>query len=137
MDFYLNEGNVVNRLVTEWNSYGSIVIAYDFDNTVYDYHNEGHKYPMVIDLLRECKKFGAYLMVYTAKVDSELGAVRDYLTENDIPFDSINETPSFIPFPDEKKLYYNHLLDDRAGLPSAYTSLLRTITTIKEQRGEK
>ncbi|MEC3148107.1 hypothetical protein, partial [Bacillus thuringiensis] len=74
----------------------------------------------------------AYLMVYTARRDSELSFVKKYLEENDIPFDSINETPGFIPFTDGKKLYYNILLDDRAGLPSAYRCLLNAVTYMDE-----
>ncbi|HDR7922283.1 hypothetical protein [Bacillus paranthracis] len=128
MDLYLYEENVTERLIREWKKYGSLVVAYDFDNTVYDYHKEGHSYECVIQLLREAKKLNAYLMVYTARRDSELFFVKEYLEENNIPFDSINETPDFIPFSDEKKLYYNILLDDRAGLPSAYRCLLNAVT---------
>lgn len=128
MDLYLYEENVTERLIREWKKYGSLVVAYDFDNTVYDYHKEGHSYECVIQLLREAKKLNAYLMVYTARRDSELSFVKEYLEENNIPFDSINETPDFIPFSDGKKLYYNILLDDRAGLPSAYRCLLNAVT---------
>lgn len=55
MDLYLYEENVTERLITEWKKYGSLVVAYDFDNTVYDYHKEGHSYEYVIQLLREAK----------------------------------------------------------------------------------
>ena len=55
MDFYLNENNITERLIEEWKKYGEIVIAFDFDNTVYDYHKKGHSYNQVINLLRECK----------------------------------------------------------------------------------
>ncbi|MFJ8528526.1 hypothetical protein [Bacillus sp. NPDC094106] len=136
MDLYLHEENVTARLITEWKKYGSLVVAYDFDNTVYDYHKEGHSYDDVIRLLRESKKLNAYLMVYTARQDSELSFVKGYLEENDIPFDSINETPGFIPFTEGKKLYYNILLDDRAGLPSAYRCLLNAVTYMDELQKE-
>lgn len=56
-----------------------------------------------------------------------------YLVENNIPFDAINETPDFIPFKG-RKVYYNILLDDRAGLSSAVEQLTRVIYQI---RGEK
>lgn len=131
MDFYLNEDNIVQRIVREWELHKNLIIAYDFDNTVYDFHNEGHSYEMVIQLIKECKKLGAYLMVYTARKGEELYFVESYLNENDIPFDSINETPSFLPFEDGKKLYYNILLDDRAGLASAYKTLRKACEIIK------
>ncbi|MFV1457452.1 hypothetical protein [Bacillus mycoides] len=135
-DFYLSEENVTGRLVKEWERYGSIVVAYDFDNTVYDYHQEGQTYESVIQLLHECKENGAYLMVYTARKDNELEFVKEYLEQNNIPYDSINETPNFIPCKGGKKLYYNILLDDRAGLPSAYTSLLRAVRYMKGRKKE-
>ncbi|MFI8677541.1 hypothetical protein [Bacillus thuringiensis] len=137
MDLYLYEENVTERLIREWKKYGSLVVAYDFDNTVYDYHKEGHSYEYVIQLLREAKKLNAYLMVYTARRDRELSFVKEYLEENNIPFDSINETPDFIPFSDGKKLYYNILLDDRAGLPSAYRCLLNAVTYMNDVEEEQ
>ncbi|WP_316771425.1 hypothetical protein [Pedobacter frigiditerrae] len=53
MDFYLNPFNSSARLIDEYQKYGSIVIAYDFDDTVYDFHKKGRMYNQVIDLLRE------------------------------------------------------------------------------------
>lgn len=122
MDFYLIEENVTRRLIDEWEKYGSIVIAYDFDNTVYDFHQVGQAYDCVIDLLKKCKEVGAYLILFTARRDDEMDFVKNYLKVNDIPYDSINEDPVFITKPG-RKVYYNILLDDRAGLPSAYRSL--------------
>lgn len=125
--------NTIKRLIQEWEKYGNLIVAYDFDNTVYDYHDEGHSYKQVIELLRECKEVGSYLMVYTAREDEELEFVRNYLNQNDIPFDSINETPNYITFKG-KKLYYNILLDDRAGLSSAYHCLKETVNYMKENK---
>lgn len=131
MDYYMRESNVVDRLVEEWKEHGQLVIAYDFDNTVFDYHKKGHTYEFIIELLRECKELNAHLMVYTARHDDELEFVKKYLNENNIPFDSINETPDFLPFENGKKLYYNILLDDRAGLNSAYYCLFHAKNIIK------
>lgn len=133
MDFYLAEEHVVDRMVREWEKYGSLIVAYDFDNTVFDFHDEGHRYEQVIELLKECKELGAYLMVYTAREDEELDFVKNYLHTNDIPYDSINETPPYIKF-SGRKLYYNVLLDDRAGLASAYRTLKVACTIMKEKQ---
>lgn len=123
MDFYLSDNNVVERLVREWKQYKNIVIAYDFDNTVYDYHGEGHTYEDVIELLRNCKTYGATLVVFTANDEDKHPFIEDYLKRNNIPYDYINETPKHIPVKTKKKIYYNILLDDRAGLKSAYKTL--------------
>jgi hypothetical protein len=40
MDYYLNTENSSNRLLVEYNKYGTLVVAYDFDDTVYDFHKK-------------------------------------------------------------------------------------------------
>jgi len=130
MDYYLENINVVNRLVEEYRKYQSIVVAYDFDNTVYDYHQKGLKFEKVIALLRELKQFNSYLIVFTASTNLEF--VRDYLVENEIPFDSINENPPF-HISESRKIYYNILLDDRAGLLQCYENLNELLKIIKSE----
>lgn len=129
--------NTVNRLLEEWIKYERIVIAYDFDNTVYDYHKEGHTYNNVIELLRESKALGAHLIVFTASPKEKYNFIRAYLNLNNIPYDSINANPSFIPIKEGRKIYYNILLDDRAGLDSAYEILKTVVEIIKNERSEK
>lgn len=135
MDFYLNENNITERLVDEWKKYGEIVIAFDFDNTVYDYHKKGHSYSQVISLLKECKDIGAYLILFTARRDDELEFVEGYLKDNNIPYDSINNDPVFIK-DSGRKIYYNILLDDRAGLPSAYNALKKASKIVRRYKNE-
>ena len=134
MDYYLSDLNVINRLVDEWIKYGhNFVIAYDYDNTVYDYHNQGHRYDDVIGLLRECYDFGAHLVVFTANDEDKHPPIIAYLKENNIPFDAINETPSFVPVKSSKKIYFNILLDDRAGLSSACYCLKDALEIMKKR----
>jgi hypothetical protein len=129
-DPFLDDKNCVDRLFAEWKKYGSLIIAFDFDCTVFDYHNKGDTYEKVIELLRECRRQGFHLTVFTSCNDDRFDFIKDYLTKNDIPFDGINETPDFIPFKG-RKVYFNVLLDDRAGLRSAYEQLWTTIYTIR------
>lgn len=133
MDYFLDDQKCINRLLEEYEKYGSIIVAYDFDNTVFDYYNKGYTYPLVIRLLRQCKELGFHLTVFTSCNDDRFPEIRKYLTENNIPFDGINETPDFIPFKG-RKVYYNILLDDRAGLTSAYNQLVSVIYTIKGRK---
>ena len=130
-DFYLNESNVVNRLIEEWKKYGKIIIAYDFDDTVYDFHEKGRIYNDMVSLLKRCKKVGAYFIVFTA--NNDINMIEAYLTGSNIPFDKINENMEFIKFT-ARKIYYNVLLDDRAGLKSAYDTLLTVVEYMELER---
>ena len=120
---YLNHATCVKRLQEWYARNGCLIVAFDFDNTVYDFHNKGHDYSEVIHLLRRAKQANCYLIVFTGNQDEQL--VRGFLQEHGIPYDVINE---HAPFLDEKskqarKIYYNLLLDDAAGLESACAHL--------------
>ena len=124
MDYYLVENNAFARLVSEYEEHKSLVVAYDFDNTVFDYHSKGHDYSMVIKLLRDLKEVGCYLIVFTANKDVEF--VEEYCLKQKIPFDAINDNPPFFKS-NSRKIYYNILLDDRAGLLQSYNMLNRLL----------
>lgn len=125
MDFYINKQNVIDRLEKEYLLHGDLVIAYDFDNTIYDYHKRGHSYEMVISLIRRLSKIkGIELVVWTGSSKSRYEFISNYLNENEIPFNRINENPSFFES-DSPKIFYSILLDDRAGLESSYEILVK------------
>jgi hypothetical protein len=130
MDYYLDNNNAIDRLVDEWVKYRKIIVAYDYDDTVFDYWRKGRKYTDVINLLQECRKYGAYFVVFTACGKDQEESIANYLTTNDIPFDKINENIDFITFTG-RKIYYNILLDDRSGLKSAYECLSEALKQIK------
>ncbi|MEA5256621.1 hypothetical protein VB264_02425 [Arcicella aquatica] len=120
MDYYLNPENSSNRLMEEYSIYKSLVIAFDFDDTVYDFHNKGRLYNDVIALLKKLKSINCYLICWTGQEDMVF--VSNYLNQNGIPFDAINENPPFHQSK-SKKIYANAYLDDRAGLFQVYNEL--------------
>lgn len=127
---FLNQEMCVSRLIDDYEKHGSIVIAYDFDNTVFDFHSNGFDYTDIISLLRELRStIECCLIVFTANDD--IGFIKSYLNKNNIPFDLINENPSFFDSK-SRKIYYNILLDDRAGLLSAYLQLKELLRRIKK-----
>jgi hydroxymethylpyrimidine pyrophosphatase-like HAD family hydrolase len=130
MDFYLNPENSANRLVDEYNKYGTLVIAFDFDDTVFDFHKKGRIYGDVIQLLQELKSINCYLICWTGNEDSEM--VLSYLKANKIPFDALNENPPFYNSA-SKKVYANAYLDDRAGLKQVFEELKNVILTVKSK----
>ncbi|MCC6701938.1 MAG: hypothetical protein IT221_10470 [Fluviicola sp.] len=128
MDFYLNRSNVQERLLSEYNAHGSLVVAFDFDDTVYDFHKKGRSYNQVIELLRDLKTINCYLICWTGQEDVHF--VAQYLKENHIPFDAINENPPFRNAT-SRKIYANVFLDDRAGLFQVYEDLILLIEQVK------
>lgn len=136
MDRFLSDNNAIERLLLEYAKYGQLVVAFDFDSTVYDYHDAGDKFDFVIDLLREAKKLGCYLVVWTCRSEKYYPFIREYLEVNDIPYDSINEECPAVRF-NSQKIYYNILLDDRAGLSSAYLILSEVLFKIKAKKMEE
>jgi len=131
-DFYLDDVNVYNRLLKEFKQHGKLIIAVDFDNTLFDYHKEGHSYDIVINLLQRLKKIGMEIVIWTGSAKSRYDFIKEYLNENDIPFDRINENPVFFKS-DSSKIFYSILLDDRAGLNSACRVLELLCNTIENQ----
>lgn len=133
MDEFLVPDATYNRLLREYKKHGSLVIGFDFDGTVHDYHGTGARYDMVIGLLRRLKKIGCKLVCWTAYPN--LDYVNNFLYEKKIPFDSINE--GGIPLPwESKKPFFSALLDDRAGLESVYKDLKRLVEYVNSESGK-
>lgn len=131
MDPYLNDLNCVKRLVNEWVKHKSLVIAYDYDNTVFDYHNIGYEFDSVIDTLIQCREYGAKFIVFSCSPKDRHQEMINYLDSKNIPWDKINENVVEL-HGGEGKVFYNILLDDRAGLKSAFSILNMALTVIKE-----
>ncbi len=132
VDPYLNDDVCIDRLGENWKLHNGIIIAFDFDNTVFDYYNKGYKYDKVISLLRECKSMGCTLILSTCCYESKYEFMENKCIEVGISVDYINQSPPYIPFTGNK-IYYNIMLDDRAGLSAAYKILYETKERIKNE----
>lgn len=121
-DRYFEESEVVLRLQRELQQHGKLLIAFDFDNTVFDFHNSGDKYPKVIELLRRARDKGHTLILFTANPNTTF-CVR-FCEDAGIKPDYVNCSPLNMG---ERKPYYNILLDDRAGLGECYRVLNKLI----------
>ena len=129
IDEYLIPNSSFLRLYKEYKKYGSLVIAYDFDNTVFDFHKKGTTYNQVIWLLQELKRIGCICICFTANEDEQF--VKEYCKLWNIPLDKLNENHDFFKSK-SKKIYYNAFLDDRAGLQQVYQELSLLVTLIKK-----
>lgn len=113
------------RLCKEVNKYGKLIIGFDFDNTIFDYHNNGGNYSEVISLLQECKNQGHVLCLYTSESDSKkLEWKIDYCKHFNIEPNYVNESPVLR---EASKPFFNILLDDRAGLEESYMILKKVV----------
>ena len=127
-DEYLIDGKSLHMLVDEYNKYGSLTIGFDFDGTVYDYHQTGATYYNVIKLLRNLKEINCKLICWTAQKD--LDFVESYLKDNNIPFDGINTNGIDLGW-ESRKPFFSALLDDRAGLHQVYYELSSLVLIVK------
>ena len=125
----------INRLIDEYNKHKKLVIRFDFDNTIFDCHNNGQCYAQVIDILKKCKELGFILCLFTAELRPEwIDWKVKYCEHFGIKPDYINESPLL---KGTKKPFFNLLLDDRAGLQSAFLILQEVIEYAeKEQIGD-
>jgi hypothetical protein len=133
VDKYLSDYPAIKRLVMEWVEHGELVIAYDYDNTVFDYHDEGITFDYMKELLTRCKNIGAKFIVFSCSPKDRHEEMRGYLVKNDFPCDYINESPIKLYNDGTGKLFFNILLDDRAGLRSAFI-ILDKVCDIMEQK---
>lgn len=117
----------INRLVDDYSTHGKLVVAFDFDNTISDYHNIGYSFDRVINLLKACEN-NHHLVCFTANKDEEMVSSYIEKTIGIVNF-TINESPVDTG---GRKIYYNILLDDRAGLESAVYQLEKFISVTEE-----
>lgn len=129
-DRFLSSGECVSRLVENYREHKNLFIAFDFDNTVYDYHGVGDTFTKIEEILRHVKKMNMTLILFTANEGHRLDFIKQYCKERGYEPDYVNENP----ITKTTKPYYNILLDDRAGLKDAYQTLLLTLNTIEDEQ---
>lgn len=128
-DRFLSQNQCDKRLIDDYDKHHNIVVGFDFDNTVYDYHKRGDTYPEVIDLLKRCNKIGFTLVCFTANDDHDL--VNAHLKKIGVTIFSINKSPLMNV---NGKPFFSVLLDDRAGLPSAFRSLSDVVHYVEQSK---
>lgn len=127
-DPFLFTGNQVARLLEDYYKHNSLIVAFDFDNTIYDFHKKGYTFPLLVGIIKECISLGFEVFCFTANKDYEF--VNKVLTELGI---NCNINESSVELGSKSKPYFNILLDDRAGLLSAFTDLTTAIRIITKE----
>jgi len=134
MDEFLIPNANFKRLYEEFKKYGSLSIGVDFDNTIYDYHQKGYTYSSVIQLILRAAKLGMKIHIFTAQRDQEL--VKKFCQDRGILIEGINTDGIKLEW-ECRKPFYSLLLDDRAGLISAYEDLLKLVETLEDEAYEE
>lgn len=123
-DPYTNHERLKARLRDELARYGKLIIAVDFDDTVFDSHRNGWEYWDVINMLYNWQQTGrAYIVCWTASDTSRYQFIYQHFKKHGIELDGINMTAPWME-PRGPKIYANIYLDDRScGLQESLTIL--------------
>ena len=129
-DPYFSTDRSVDRLLDQYEKNKNLIVAFDFDDTIYDYHKKGYEYKKVMELLRMCQAYKMTLIMFTTDEDLlNIEWKKKFCKDYGLTITYVNESPIM---PKAKKPFYNILLDDKAGLGQAYEILNQTMTRIKE-----
>lgn len=132
-DPYTSTDICVTRLLAEYEVHKKLIVAVDYDDTVYDYHNKGHQYERVIKVLERCSSLDFFIVPFTGSPPDKYGSIYTYFAVLGIKVSQINTNAFPLPFGNHGKMYFNILLDDRAGLGQA----LETLETVLDRIDSK
>lgn len=131
-EYHPNMERYITRLVKEWKEHKKIILATDFDDTLSPWKFDDFFYQEVFKLIKEAKDLGAYIVIFSACKPDRFDYIRNYCKETGgFEIDGINENVIDLPYGNNRKIYYNHLLDDRAGLMQAMAILSIAMMRIK------
>ena len=121
-----DEDRCARRLLWEYKNYGRLIVGVDFDNTIRPVKQDS-SCEAVIELLKRCSadpKIVLCLWTISGSSDGHLSLQEkeEYCKSLGIKLDYINKSP-YLEASGGKKQFFNVLLDDRAGLESAYRNL--------------
>ena len=109
---------LIDNLLRQHKQFGKLIVAYDFDNTVYPFSCDIEMLIPIHTLIRKAKEKGCECVCFTSS-DMGLDKITGFLHYNNIPCDGVNKSSVH----NEGKMYYNILLDDKAGLQETIQTL--------------
>lgn len=129
MDTFFNDEALLDKLKVHYKEHNKIIVAYDYDDTIAPTYMS-KCCDSVIALLKEIKPYAVFIC-YTANQNPD--KVKQYIKENNIPLDAFNDNVDFMKdkFGGTSKVYFNILLDDKAGLGQAYRILKTFLEWVK------
>lgn len=125
----------VDRLYAEYKKHPRLIVAVDFDDTAFNYHNYPDvEYGRLKYILSECKRLDFFVVCFTASPISRYEFIRNHFeSEMGVKIDGINENVIDTPFGKNGKIFFNILLDDRGGLGQSMDILETLILKINRK----
>ena len=103
------------KLKDVYDTHGNIILAVDFDDTIYDWKSVGLSCDYVVDLVKRCQeKLNAKVMLFTCRTDHLLDFAHRHCEEVGLKLWASNHNPDHGHT--MGKPFYNVLLDDKACL---------------------
>jgi hypothetical protein len=127
---FKNTDICVDRLYKEYESHPRLIIACDWDDTLFNFHNRKQMHNDIISILQECNRLNFYVVLFTASQKERHAEILENAAKMGLKIDSINKNPIELPYGNEGKIYFNILLDDRAGLGQSSEILRKTLDKI-------
>jgi hypothetical protein len=124
----------LNRLISEWEQHDKIIIACDFDDTIFPWKMNNTDFKRIINILKDARNVGAYIVIFTARESDRHEEVIKYCSEIGLEIDGINKTPIDLPYGNNTKIYANIFIDDRAGLNESLNILEMAMDVIRNKK---
>lgn len=116
------------RLRDEWLNHGGLILAVDFDDTVFPYKmldsDSVAKCFEVIAAVRKAHHMGCRVVMWTASDPDRYDFIRRYMEEHGIRVEAVNQNLPGLRYGNNGKIYANLYMDDRGGLSEALTTLI-------------
>lgn len=109
----------INKLFQAWVKHNNIIIVVDYDDTLVPYDPSNQDICNdVVNTLKECQQYNAYIILYTCRAGERLASAEQTCKELGLDIKEVNPTTPFMPEYSNKP-YCNIMLDDKAGLEEA------------------
>jgi hypothetical protein len=132
MNYIDNNSLLITKLENQLFKHGKLIIGLDFDSTLYDYDPDNSvDTSKIVKLAQQCAELGFDICLWTIVNNKGLDIDEKvaWCTNKGITISHVNASPmdNDPRFKGNRKPYFNVLLDDNAGLDSAYHALKYSI----------
>lgn len=125
-----------SRLIKEYKQHGNICVAFDFDNTLYNTHNDRTLDARIVyaqTLARHCLAFGLDVVIWTCRNDKDFiqSFIRSVGINPKTPI-NVNKAP-YTEITKSIKPFFSVLLDDRSGLEESMQGVHELLSYIEHK----